>query len=90
MLLLDTKSDDSRSNSRRGSMYNVGRFNSSIADEAIYGWAYREYYERIYRCNQVFDNVPNIDMDSELKERLLGRNIFYEGTILFSFSEFVL
>ena len=61
-LLLDLKGDDCRSQSPWGSMFNVGRFNSSAADAAIYGWAYETYYQGIYRSNQVLENVPNIEM----------------------------
>jgi len=83
-LLLDTKADDSRSLSPWGSMYNVGRFNSSIADPAIYGWAYETYYQGIYRANQVLENVPNIEMeDAALRDRVLGQAYFLRGLFLF-------
>lgn len=83
-LLLDLKGDDSRSQSPWGSMYNVGRFNSSAADPAIYGWAYETYYQGIYRANQVLENVPGIEMeDEELKTRILGQAYFLRGLFLF-------
>lgn len=83
-MLLDTKSDDSRSNSPWGSMYNVGRFNSNVADPAIYGWAYETYYQGIYRANQVLTNVPNIEMtDAALKARVIGQAYFLRGLFLF-------
>ncbi|GAA4305357.1 RagB/SusD family nutrient uptake outer membrane protein [Aestuariibaculum suncheonense] len=83
-LLLDLKGDDSRSNSPWGSMYNVGRFNSNVADPAIYGWAYETYYQGIYRSNQVLDKVPGIAMeDEDLKNRILGQAYFLRGLYLF-------
>ena len=83
-LLLDLKGDDSQSFSPWGSMYNVGRFNSSAADPAIYGWAYETYYQGIYRANQVLENVPAIEMEDEaLKERILGQAYFLRGLYLF-------
>lgn len=83
-LLLDLKGDDTRSQSPWGSMYNVGRFNSSAADPAIYGWAYETYYQGIYRANQVLENVPGIEMEDEaLKERILGQAYFLRGLYLF-------
>jgi tetratricopeptide (TPR) repeat protein len=83
-LLLDLKGDDSRSLSPWGSMYNVGRFNSSAADAAIYGWAFETYYQGIYRANQVLENVPNIEMENEeLKSRILGQAYFLRGLFLF-------
>ena len=83
-LLLDLKGDDSRSQSPWGSMYNVGRFNSSAADPAIYGWAFETYYQGIYRANQVLEKVPEIEMEDEaFKERILGQAYFLRGLFLF-------
>ena len=83
-LLLDLKGDDCRSNSPWGAMYNVGRFNSNVADAAIYGWAYETYYQGIYRANQVLDKVPGIAMENEaLKNRILGQAYFLRGLYLF-------
>lgn len=82
-LLLDLKGDDCRSLSPWGAMANVGRFNSSIADPAIYGWAYETYYQGIYRCNQVLDNVDDIPMDADLKNRIIGQAKFLRGLYFF-------
>ncbi|KQX08705.1 RagB/SusD family nutrient uptake outer membrane protein [Flavobacterium sp. Root420] len=83
-LLLDAKADDSRTNSPWPSMYNVGHFNSNVADAAIYGWAYETYYQGIYRANQVLTNVPNIQFqDTALKNRILGQAYFLRGLYLF-------
>jgi len=83
-LLLDVKADDSRTNSPWGSMYNVGHFNSNVADAAIYGWAYETYYQGIYRANQVLTNVPAIQFeDAALKNRILGQAYFLRGLFLF-------
>lgn len=83
-LLLDARADDARTNSPWGSMYNAGRFNSNVADAAIYGWAYETYYQGIYRANQVLENVPNIQFtDAALKNRILGQAYFLRGLYLF-------
>lgn len=83
-LLLDLKGDDSRSYSPWDAMYNVGRFNSSPANGAIYGWAFETYYQGINRCNQVLENVPNIQMtDTALKNRVLGQAYFLRGLYFF-------
>ncbi len=83
-LLLDLKGDDSRSNSPWISVYNVGKFNSSIADPAIYGWAYETYYQGIYRANQVLENISEIDFENqEFKERLVGQAHFLRALYLF-------
>lgn len=83
-LLLDLKGDDTRSNSPWGSMKNVGYFNSNVSDPAIYGWAFREYYQGINRANQVLVNVPDIAFaDGALKNRILGQAYFLRGLYLF-------
>ena len=83
-LLLDVKADDSRTNSPWGSMYNVGHFNSNVADPAIYGWAYETYYQGIYRANQVLTNVPGIEFeDKALKNRIIGQAYFLRGLFFF-------
>lgn len=83
-LLLDTRADDARTNSPWGSMYNVGHFNSNVADAAIYGWAFETYYQGIYRANQVLTNVPDIEFeDAALKNRILGQAYFLRGLYLF-------
>ncbi|MDQ8011335.1 MAG: RagB/SusD family nutrient uptake outer membrane protein [Flavobacterium nitrogenifigens] len=83
-LLLDVKADDSRTNSPWGSMYNVGHFNSNVADAAIYGWAYETYYQGIYRANQVLTNVPGIEFeDKALKNRIIGQAYFLRGLFFF-------
>jgi hypothetical protein len=65
-------------------MANCGRFNTSISDAAIYGWAFECYYKGIYRANQVLDKVPAIEMqDTELKNRVLGQAYFLRGLYLF-------
>jgi starch-binding outer membrane protein, SusD/RagB family len=83
-LLLDLKSDDSRSSSPWPAMANVGRFNSSISDAAIYGWAYETYYQGVNRANQVLEKVEQIEMeDAALKTRILGQAYFLRGLYFF-------
>jgi starch-binding outer membrane protein, SusD/RagB family len=83
-LLLDLKGDDSRSSSPWPAMANVGRFNSSVSDAAIYGWAFETYYQGINRANQVLQYVPEIEMqDQELKDRILGQAYFLRGLFFF-------
>src|SRR5690606_11374646 len=49
--------------------YNLGQFSSTWKDLYVY----------IYRANQVLDNVPDIEMDESLKNRLLGEAKFLRG-----------
>lgn len=83
-LLLDLKADDCRSFSPWGAMYNVGRFNSNVADAAIYGWCYEVFYQGIYRANQVLEKVPEIEFeDTDLQGRIIGQAHFLRGLYLF-------
>lgn len=83
-LLLDLKDDGTHSYSPWGSMYNVGRFNSNPADNAIYGWAFETFNQGVNRANQVLENVPNIAMkDAALKSRILGQAYFLRGLFFF-------
>ena len=83
-LLLDLKGDDCHSFSPWDAMYNVGKFNSTPSNSAIYGWAYETYYQGINRANQVLENVPGIEMkDAELQKRILGQAYFLRGLFLF-------
>ncbi len=45
---------------------------------------YQDDYFGINRCNQVLDNVPNIDMDATLKTQYLGEAKFMRGFFYFN------
>ncbi|WP_278019929.1 hypothetical protein [Flavobacterium ginsengisoli] len=49
-LLLDVKADDSRTNSPWGSMYNVGHFNSNVADADYLRMGLRNLLPRYLSC----------------------------------------
>ncbi|MBL7738559.1 MAG: RagB/SusD family nutrient uptake outer membrane protein [Chitinophagaceae bacterium] len=78
-LMLDTRGDDAKSNSPWDQMYNTGKFALNSGNIAIYGWTYETYYQGVLRCNQVLDNVPGIDMDAALKDRIIGQAHFMRG-----------
>lgn len=82
-LLLDLRGDDAKSNSPWDVMYNTGKFALGTANPAIYGWAYGSYYEGVSRANQVIDNVPAIEMDQALKDRVMGQAYFLRGLYFF-------
>jgi hypothetical protein len=53
-----------------------------------YNWfftadVYQDHYQGIYRANQVLANVPGINMDESLKQRLLGEAKFLRGLFYF-------
>jgi len=82
-ILLDVRADDVRSNSPWTAISQVGRFTLGTSIPDGYGWAFDEYYEGISRCNQVLDNVPDIEMDASLKNRILGQAYFLRGLYFF-------
>lgn len=82
-ILLDVRGDDIRSNSPWTAISGVGKFAIGTGNADGYGWAFDEYYEGVFRCNQVLDNVPNINMDNELKNRVLGQAYFLRGLYFF-------
>jgi starch-binding outer membrane protein, SusD/RagB family len=77
--MLDSRGDDVHSNSPWPVLGNMGRFSLGTGDPSGYGWAFSDYYEGVFRANQVLDNVPNITMDAELKNRILGQAYFLRG-----------
>ncbi|MBN2699468.1 MAG: RagB/SusD family nutrient uptake outer membrane protein [Bacteroidales bacterium] len=58
-------------------------------DNPCYYTSYGSVFEGVWRTNQVLDNVPGIDMDEALRERIIAEAKFlralyyYHGTILY-------
>ena len=82
-ILLDVRGDDVRSNSPWTAISNVGKFSLGTSDPSGYGWSFDEYYEGVFRCNQVLDNVPAIAMDTAVKNRIIGQAYFLRGLYFF-------
>lgn len=82
-VLLNVPGDDIRSNSPWTAISNAGKFQLGTADESGYGWAFDEYYQGVFRSNQVLENVPSISMDQNLKNRILGQAYFLRGLYFF-------
>lgn len=49
---------------------------------------WQDCYVGINRCNQVLDNVPNINMDAGLKKQLLGEATFMRGLFYYYLAEY--
>src|SRR5690606_32167568 len=81
-------------------MYRVGDFPSDIADQdgrlspfhtftvnsqnGDLTSLYQSSYNGINRCNAVIDRVPAIDMNEELKNRIVGEAKFIRGLLYFN------
>lgn len=87
-LMLDTRGDDIRSNSPWDQMYNAGKFALKPGNWDIYGWAYETFFQGVSRCNQVLENVPGIQMDQALKDRLMGQAYFLRGLYFYHLVNF--
>ncbi|MBS7562954.1 RagB/SusD family nutrient uptake outer membrane protein [Mucilaginibacter sp. Bleaf8] len=78
------RSDEGWSSSPDANLQN--NFDLFVNNDYNYGnytaiWS--DLYIGISRANQVLDNVPNIDMDANLKARLLGEAKFMRGLFYF-------
>ncbi|PJJ75223.1 putative outer membrane starch-binding protein [Thermoflavifilum aggregans] len=82
-VLTDVRGDDVRSNSPWTAIRNAAIFSLNTSDPSGYGWTFDELYEGVYRCNQVLDFVPGIQMDQNLKNRILGQAYFLRGLYFF-------
>jgi len=79
--LLDMMSDDSRKGSNPGDGSQIllfDQFTFTPSDGNIESW-YRTLYLGIRRAHLVLEKVPGIDMDEDLKNRLLAEARFLRG-----------
>jgi tetratricopeptide (TPR) repeat protein len=83
----NTRGDDVTSNSPWDQIYNCGKFNlaSSGFTSSI---AWTAYYQGILRANEVIAYVPNITMDADLKNRMLGQAYFLRALYYFHLTDF--
>src|SRR6056300_1192193 len=79
----DSRSDETQSRSPWPFLSQTANFTVPATDGAV-GWCYEGYYVLINRANQAIENVPNIEMDAALKDRLLGQAYFLRGFAYFN------
>ena len=86
-VIQNTRGDDATSNSPWDQIYNCGKFNlaSSGFTSSI---AWTAYYQGILRANEVLLYVPNITMDADLKNRILGQAYFLRALYYFHLADF--
>src|SRR3982750_2166172 len=63
-------------------------FNYENYNDGLISGLWGDCYIGINRCNQVLDNVPNIDMDATLKAQLLGEATFMRGLFYYYLAEY--
>ncbi|GAB3242469.1 RagB/SusD family nutrient uptake outer membrane protein [Hymenobacter seoulensis] len=82
---LDTRSDDSFSQSPWGELLDWNRFVQTNYDFEVSRDIWRDHYRAIFRTNQVIDNVPTITgMDATLQKRVLAEAKFLRALYYFN------
>ncbi|HET7898831.1 MAG TPA: RagB/SusD family nutrient uptake outer membrane protein, partial [Flavisolibacter sp.] len=83
------RSDEGLSDSPNGSLINnFDNFNVTDFNYFERRVFYQDCYVGINRCNQVLDNVPNINLDQALKTQLLGEATFMRGLFYYYLAEY--
>jgi len=81
-VILNTRGDDATSSSPWDQIYNCGKFALNV-DGFAASAPFTAYYQGVFRANQVIANVPGIQMDTALKNRVLGQAYFLRGLYYF-------
>lgn len=78
----DLRGDDARGDSPWGAIQDVGNFslNSTSGGLPI---MWDQMYQGVFRTNQVIANIPDIEMDENLKARLMGEAKFLRSHYYF-------
>ncbi|MDR3694850.1 RagB/SusD family nutrient uptake outer membrane protein [Mucilaginibacter sp.] len=86
-VIQNTRGDDATSNSPWDQIYNCGKFNI-ISTGFTSSIAWTAYYQGVLRANEVLQYVPKINMDADLKNRVLGQAYFLRGLYYFHLADF--
>ena len=81
-VVLNTRGDDATSNSPWNEIYNCGKFALDVNGFAAQA-PFTAYYQGVFRANQVIENVPKINMDTALRNRIMGQAFFLRGLYYF-------
>lgn len=81
--LTDGRGDDFRQDTPWWDLAQVANF-TALPTTAPVQWLWEAHYQAIFRANQVILNVPDIDMDEDLKNRLIGQAYFLRGFSYFN------
>jgi hypothetical protein len=80
----DIRADDGRSQSPWTDLANWNKFSFSAYDFEPNHAVFYEHYNTIFRANLVIANVPGIDMDPALRDRIVGEAKFLRGLLYFN------
>lgn len=83
--MTDIASDDATKGSIPGDAGFLGDLDDLVFDpvNAAIGTSWDGYYQGVYRANVALEGIPGIDMDAQLKARLIGENKFLRAYFYF-------
>lgn len=81
--LTDGRGDDFIADTPWPDLWQVAQFNIPATSGPV-AWVWDAHYIVIYRANQVFEYVTDMDIDPDLKERLIGQAHFLRGLAYFN------
>ncbi len=80
----DIRADDGQSFSPWTDLANWNKFSFSAYDFEPNHAVFYDHYNTIFRANLVIANVPGIDMDAGLRDRIVGEAKFIRGLMYFN------
>lgn len=81
---LDIRSDEGRAPSPWAELSNFNKFTLSNYDFEVNRELFIHHYQAIFRANQVIDRVPQIQMETGLRSRIVGEAKFIRGLLYFN------
>lgn len=78
----DLRGDDGRGDSPWGAISDMGTFNQTSTSDGL-NIMWDQMYQGVFRTNQVIANVPDIEMDENLKARLIAEAKFLRSHYYF-------
>lgn len=81
--LTDGRGDDFQQDTPWLDLAQVANF-TALPSTGPVQWVWHAHYQIVFRANQVIENVPLIEMDEELKSRILGQAYFLRGLAYFN------
>lgn len=80
--LTDARADDFRADSPWPDLMQVANF-TILPTSGPIEWMWHAYYQQVFRANQVLEYVPDIEMDENVKQNVLGQAHFLRGLAYF-------
>ncbi|SDM31277.1 Starch-binding associating with outer membrane [Catalinimonas alkaloidigena] len=82
-MAVDIRADDYKGDSPWIDIVQISTFNVPATSAPLI-WMWSNHYQAIWRANQVLTYVPDIEMEEDLKQRVLGQAYFLRGLAFFN------